>query len=65
MKRWLRNNGDPRSPQVDTLDWIERIPFSETRTYIQRVLGNLQVYRMRLNSPQMAWSLKNDLHYQN
>ncbi len=65
VKRWLRNNGDPRSPQVDTLDWIERIPFSETRTYIQRVLGNLQVYRMRLNSPQMAWSLKNDLHYQN
>jgi len=65
VKRWLRNNGDPRTPQVDALDWIESIPFYETRTYIQRVLGNLQVYRMRLNSPQMAWSLKNDLHYQN
>lgn len=65
VKRWLRDNGDPRLPDVDTLDWIERIPFSETRTYIQRVLGNLQVYRMRLDTPQMAWSLEDDLHYRN
>ena len=65
VRRWLRDNGDPRSAEVDTLDWIESIPFSETRTYIQRVLGNLQVYRMRLSKPQMALSLENDLHYQN
>ena len=65
VKRWLRDNGDPRSAEVDTLDWIESIPFSETRTYVQRVLGNLQVYRMRLSNPKMAWSLENDLHYRN
>ena len=65
VKRWLRSNGDPRSSEVDTLDWIERIPFYETRTYIQRVLGNLQVYRMLLNTPQTSWSLENDLHYRN
>jgi soluble lytic murein transglycosylase len=65
VKRWLRDNGDPRSAEVDTLDWIESIPFSETRTYVQRVLGNLQVYRMRLSNLQIGWSLENDLHYRN
>ena len=63
MKRWRRDNGDPRSHDVDALDWIERIPLAETRNYIQRVLSNLQVYRIRLNTPQAAWSLENDLHY--
>ncbi|MBV28765.1 MAG: lytic murein transglycosylase, partial [Rhodospirillaceae bacterium] len=63
VKRWRRDNGDPRSHDVDALDWIERIPLAETRNYIQRVLSNLQVYRIRLNTPQAAWSLENDLHY--
>ncbi|HEX5868464.1 MAG TPA: hypothetical protein VFY72_12240, partial [Beijerinckiaceae bacterium] len=40
--------GDPRSPHVDPIDWVERIPFSETRNYVQRVMENLQVYRSRL-----------------
>jgi hypothetical protein len=31
-----------------SLDWVERIPFSETRNYVQRVLENLQIYRVRL-----------------
>jgi hypothetical protein len=30
---------------VDPIDWVERIPFTETRHYVQRVLENLQVYR--------------------
>ena len=33
------------SPDVDTVDWIERIPFYETRNYVQRVMENLKVYR--------------------
>jgi len=47
--RWIDNYGDPRDPDVDPVDWVESIPFSETRNYVQRVLENLQVYRSRLN----------------
>ena len=39
--------GDPRTPGVDVVDWIERIPFHETRNYVQRALESLQVYRYR------------------
>jgi len=63
VKKWLKANGDPRKTEVDTLDWIEMIPFNETRTYVQRVLGNLQVYRLRLGTKTLAWSLEKDLHY--
>ena len=45
VRRWLRDFGDPREAGVDVIDWIERIPFSETRNYVQRVLENLAVYR--------------------
>ena len=44
---WVARFGDPRDPKVDPIDWVERIPFSETRNYVQRVLENLQVYRVR------------------
>lgn len=44
VNRWLRANGDPRTGAVDILDWIEAIPFSETRGYVQRVLENAVVY---------------------
>jgi len=46
-KEGLSRYGDPRDPKVDPIDWVERIPFSETRNYVQRVLENLQVYRVR------------------
>ncbi|MDM7946260.1 MAG: lytic transglycosylase domain-containing protein [Oceanibaculum nanhaiense] len=46
--RWLREIGDPRRGDIDIVDWIELIPFSETRNYVQRVLENLYVYRTRL-----------------
>ena len=36
----------PAHPKVDPIDWVERIPFSETRNYVQRILENLQVYRV-------------------
>ena len=47
VKDWIAKYGDPRDPKVDPIDWVERIPFSETRNYVQRVLENLQVYRVR------------------
>ena len=49
VNRWLDTYGDPRSPNVDPIDWIEEIPFSETRNYVQRVLENTEVYRNRLS----------------
>lgn len=46
---WMERYGDPRGKDIDTVvDWIERIPFTETRTYVQRVMENYQVYKMRL-----------------
>ncbi|MCW0236380.1 MAG: lytic transglycosylase domain-containing protein [Ferrovibrio sp.] len=50
VRRWIRDWGDPRQPNVDVIDWIELIPFSETRNYVQRVLEGVQVYRSLLHS---------------
>lgn len=50
-RQWIRALGDPRQREVDTLDWIETIPFEETREYVKKVLSNLQVYRARLGDP--------------
>ena len=47
---WVKAHGDPRDPKVDVVDWIELIPFTETRIYVQRVMQNLQDYRDRLNT---------------
>ena len=47
VKGWIDAYGDPRDPKVDPVDWIERIPFTETRNYVQRVMENLTVYRTR------------------
>jgi soluble lytic murein transglycosylase len=48
VREWVSRYGDPRDPQIDPVDWVERIPFQETRNYVERVLENLQVYRVRL-----------------
>ncbi len=48
VRDWIKAYGDPRDASVDPIDWIERIPFTETRNYVQRVAENLQVYRARL-----------------
>jgi soluble lytic murein transglycosylase len=48
VRQWLGTYGDPRSSSVDPIDWMEQIPFSETRNYVQRVIENTQVYRQRL-----------------
>ena len=49
-KEWIEQYGDPRDPKIDPIDWIERIPISETRNYVQRVLENMQVYRALLEN---------------
>ena len=43
VQKWVAQYGDPRDPKVDAVDWVERIPFAETRNYVQRVMENLQV----------------------
>jgi soluble lytic murein transglycosylase len=50
VRDWVKAHGDPRDPKVDAVDWVERIPFSETRNYVQRVMENLAVYRVRFDS---------------
>ena len=46
--RWIDLYGDPRSPDVDPVDWIEHIPFRETQNYVMRVMESVPVYRARL-----------------
>src|SRR5256886_3794341 len=50
VRDWVKAYGDPRDPTVDAVDWVERIPLSETRNYVQRVIENLRVYRVRFES---------------
>ena len=47
VKQWIAAFGDPRKPNVDPVDWVERIPIAETRNYVQRIMENLQIYRAR------------------
>ncbi|MGQ0565889.1 MAG: transglycosylase SLT domain-containing protein [Gemmobacter sp.] len=47
-RRWITAFGDPRSPSVDVVDWVEQIPIGETRTYVMRVSESLVIYRARL-----------------
>ena len=61
VRKWIRDWGDPRLPDVDVVDWIELIPFSETRNYVQRVVEGLQIYRQRLAKTPVPLSLDDDL----
>jgi soluble lytic murein transglycosylase len=54
VSEWLQEFGDPRTGDIDLIDWIEMVPFSETRNYIQRVLEGVYVYRLRLMGKQAA-----------
>ena len=51
VARWLETMGDPRNGKIDMVDWIEMIPFRETRNYVQRIMEGVVVYRDRLNGP--------------
>jgi soluble lytic murein transglycosylase len=55
VKQWIETFGDPRTGEISMMDWIEMIPIYETRNYVQRVIENVYVYRLRLKTqPQRA-----------
>ncbi|MGY4601988.1 soluble lytic murein transglycosylase [Bradyrhizobium sp. USDA 4474] len=54
VREWVQAHGDPRDPRVDPVDWVERIPLSETRNYVQRVMENVLVYRARFEGSGMV-----------
>lgn len=60
VQRWLQTFGDPRTGEVDIVDWVELIPYSETRNYVMRVLENITVYRCCLENQPKA-TLLDDL----
>ncbi|MGE0044242.1 MAG: transglycosylase SLT domain-containing protein [Hyphomonadaceae bacterium] len=60
-REWIRDFGDPRSSTTDVVDWVELVPFAETRNYIQRVLENVQVYRHRLSGQPTPIQIQQDL----
>ncbi len=60
-RQWIREFGDPRDPKVDPIDWIERIPITETREYVTKVLANIQTYRARLGGQDNALRIEEDL----
>lgn len=59
--QWAAFCGDPRAGSADPLDFIECIPFSETRNYVMRVMENMQVYRAKLNGGSVQITLARDL----
>ena len=60
-KRWIEELGDPRSDRVDQIDWIEHIPFRETRNYVMRAMESLHVYRARIKGRTPKLRLVRDL----
>ncbi len=52
--QWIKRFGDPRSSKIDAIDWVETIPFTETRKYVQKVMQNIHVYRSRLGVKQLT-----------
>ncbi|MEM7057682.1 MAG: transglycosylase SLT domain-containing protein [Pseudomonadota bacterium] len=61
VDQWNGEYGDPRLGQIDILDWMEQIPFSETRNYVQRVMEGLYVYRSRLSGVAGPMTLQQDI----
>ncbi len=54
VKQWIEKYGDPRGKPIEqVVDWVERIPFTETRNYVQRVMENYQVYKARLSAARL------------
>lgn len=60
-EQWIERFGDPRDSLVDQIDWIEHIPYRETRNYVMRVMESLHVYRMRLTGSAEPIRLTQDL----
>ncbi len=61
VDQWIGAYGDPRLPGTDIIDWIETIPFGETRNYVQRVIEGLYVYRARLSGAAGPMTIAQDL----
>jgi soluble lytic murein transglycosylase len=61
VREWVNAFGDPRRPDVDVVDWVERIPFYETRHYVQKIMENLQAYRARFSDNRSALLIKADM----
>jgi soluble lytic murein transglycosylase len=59
--RWMSERGDPRSGDIDVVEWIESIPFTETRNYVMRVMESLPVYRARLTGQVQPIRLSEEL----
>ncbi len=62
VAQWIKENGDPRKKGADPIDWVERIPFTETRQYVQRILESIQVYRCGYEDGEPGFRLAEDLH---
>ena len=61
-RQWVQTYGELRETDLDTaIDWVEKIPFSETRNYVQRVMENIQVYRARLAGGSAPLKIADDL----
>ena len=60
VKKWNETVGDPRKGEISPVDWIELIPFTETRNYVKQVMRNIQIYR-RLLEPKIELTLEDDL----
>ncbi|WP_348771440.1 lytic transglycosylase domain-containing protein [Azospirillum sp. SYSU D00513] len=60
-RQWLDQFGDPREGAIDIVDWIELIPFSETRNYVQRVMEAMLVYRARIQGSRADLNLDKEL----
>jgi soluble lytic murein transglycosylase len=59
--RWMSERGDPRSGEIDVVEWIESIPFTETRNYVMRVMESLPVYRARITGQVQPIRLSEEL----
>jgi len=55
-RRWIEEQGDPRVGTVDVVDWVEMIPFTETRNYTMRVAEAIPPYRARLREPELKFT---------
>ncbi|WP_133613796.1 lytic transglycosylase domain-containing protein [Dongia mobilis] len=62
VRQWSDLYGDPRQAEIDAIDWIENIPFNETRNYVMRVMENLQIYRSILAKEGIRIALDDDLN---
>ncbi|MEM7424067.1 MAG: lytic transglycosylase domain-containing protein [Pseudomonadota bacterium] len=61
VDQWIGDFGDPRRGDIDVIDWMEQIPFNETRNYVQRVMEGLYVYHARLDDFAGPMSIEADL----